>query len=102
MHRALMHKVFHQKDICPITLPFMTEKYTTGKRGRRKSRLPGTETPPRVSFSMRLEQSTFERLNSMLQSFEMSRNDYIARLIEHDLALRERMKPLNTPVRVDT
>ena len=51
---------------------------------------------------MRLEQRTFERLNSMLQSFEMSRNDYIARLIEHDLALRERMKPLNTPVRVDT
>jgi hypothetical protein len=37
----------------------------------------------------------------MLESFNGSRNDYIARLIEHDLSLRERMKPLNTPVRPD-
>lgn len=79
----------------------MTETNSTGKKGRKKSRVLGSETPPRVAFSLRLEASTFERLNAMLESFNGSRNDYIARLIEHDLSLRERMKPLNTPVRTD-
>lgn len=79
----------------------MTETNSTGKKGRKKSRVLGSETPPRVAFSLRLEASTFERLNVMLESFNGSRNDYIARLIEHDLSLRERMKPLNTPVRPD-
>ena len=80
----------------------MTEKPEAAKLGRKKVRLPGSDTPPRVSFSMRLEASTFNRLNAMLASFQGSRNDYIVRLIEHDLSLRERMKPLNTPIRVDT
>ncbi len=47
---------------------------------------------------MRLEESTFERMNKMLKSYNGSRNEYIERLIEFDLQYRERLKPLNTPV----
>lgn len=47
---------------------------------------------------MRLEESTFERMNKMLRSYNGSRNEYIERLIEFDLQYRERLKPLNTPV----
>ncbi len=79
----------------------MNENNPTGKKGRKKSRVLGSETPPRVAFSLRLEASTFDRLNTMLESFQGSRNDYIARLVEHDLSLRERMKPLNTAVRTE-
>jgi hypothetical protein len=66
------------------------------KTTRRKRRVEGTETPPRKEFSMRLEASTFERLNTILLTFEGSRNEYIERLIEFDLAYRERILPLNT------
>jgi hypothetical protein len=74
----------------------MSDKPSQSKKGRKKTRLLGTTTPPRKSFTMRLEAQTFDRLNMMLASFQGSRNDYIERLIEHDLSLRERMKPLNS------
>ena len=60
--------------------------------------MPGTDKPPRKAFSMRLEESTFKRMNNMLKAYNGSRNEYIERLIEFDLAYRERLKPLNTPV----
>ncbi len=68
------------------------------KATRRKRRVPGTDKPPRKAFSLRLEESTFERMNKMLKSYDGSRNEYIERLIEFDLQYRERIKPLNTPV----
>ena len=68
------------------------------KATRRKRRVPGTDKPPRKAFSLRLEESTFERMNKMLKSYNGSRNEYIERLIEFDLQYRERLKPLNTPV----
>jgi len=71
------------------------------KKTRRKRRVPGTEKPPRKSFSLRLEESTFKRMNNMLKSYQGSRNEYIERLIEFDLQYRERIKPLNTPVEPD-
>lgn len=72
------------------------------KKTRRKRRVPGTDKPPRKSFSLRLEQSTLERMNAMLKSYKGSRNEYIERLIEFDLEYRERIAPLNTPVKTDT
>lgn len=71
------------------------------KKTRRKRRVPGTDKPPRKSFSLRLEQSTFDRMNNMLKSYKGSRNEYIERLIAFDLEYRERIQPLNTPVEPD-
>ena len=68
------------------------------KKTRRKRRLPGTDKPPRIAFSLRLEESTFERMNKMLNAYEGSRNEYIEQLIAFDLQYRERLRPLNTPV----
>jgi hypothetical protein len=68
------------------------------KKTRRKRRVPGTDKPPRKSFSLRVEEGTFERMNTMLKSYQGSRNEYIERLIEFDLQYRERLKPLNTPI----
>ena len=68
------------------------------KKTRRKRRLPGTDKPPRIAFSLRLEASTFERMNKMLNAYEGSRNEYIEQLIAFDLQYRERLRPLNTPV----
>jgi hypothetical protein len=70
----------------------------TPKATRRKRRVIGTDTPPRKEFSMRLEQSTFERMNRMLLTYQGSRNEYVERLIEFDLSYRERILPLNTKV----
>lgn len=50
---------------------------------------------------MRLEESTFERMNNLLKSYQGSRNEYIERLIEFDLQYRERIKPLNTSIEPD-
>lgn len=68
------------------------------KKTRRKRRLPGTDKPPRIAFSLRLEASTFEHMNKMLSAYEGSRNEYIEQLIAFDLQYRERLRPLNTPV----
>lgn len=68
------------------------------KRTRRKKRVEGSATPPRRSMVLRLEKSTFDRMNAMLKAYRGSRNDYITRLIEFDLQFRERMQPLNTPI----
>lgn len=71
------------------------------KKTRRKRRVPGTDKPPRKSFSLRLEQSTFDRMNNMLKAYRGSRNEYIEQLIEFDLQYRERIQPLNTSVKPD-
>lgn len=73
----------------------------TEKKTRKKRRGPGTDNPIRPGFTLRLEQSTLDRLNKMLMSYEGSRNEYIESLIEFDLQYRERIKPLNTPVDPD-
>ncbi|MDR7380438.1 hypothetical protein J2X19_005145 [Rhodoferax ferrireducens] len=87
-------KVFRHID--PMTGEIQKEKKT-----RRKRRLPGTDKPPRVSFSLRVEKSTFDRMNKMLKAYKGSRNEYIERLIEFDLSFRERLQPLNTPIDLD-
>lgn len=76
----------------------VTEDQPKEKKTRKKRRLPGTDKPPRKAFSLRLEESTFDRMNKMLKSYKGSRNEYIESLIEFDLRYRERIKPLNTPI----
>ena len=66
------------------------------KKTRRKRRVPGSAKPPRKSFSLRLEESIFDRMNKMLKAYRGSRNEYIERLIEFDLQYRERIEPLHT------
>lgn len=68
------------------------------KKTRRKRRVPGTEKPPRINVTVRMEEQTFNRMNALLKSFKASRNEYIESLIEFDLDYRERIRPLNTPV----
>jgi hypothetical protein len=73
---------------------------TKEKKTRKKRRLPNSSTPPRVSLTLRMEQSTFNAMDELLKTYKGSRNDYICRLIELDLLHVERFKPLNTPVEV--
>lgn len=68
------------------------------KNTRRKRRGPGTDAPQRVQVSLRLEVSTFDRMNKMLSLYKGSRNEYIERLIDFDLSYRDRILPLNTAV----
>lgn len=67
------------------------------KKTRKKRRVPGTETPPRVSFTLRMELASFESMTNLLRTFDGSRNDYICELIDLDLKHRERFRALNTP-----
>jgi hypothetical protein len=79
----------------------MTDDSPKAKKTGYKRRMPGTSKPPRAAFIQRLEQSTFDRLNAMLESYGGSRNEYVERLIEHDLEYRERIRPLNTALPSD-
>jgi len=65
------------------------------KQTRKKRRVEGSATPPRQEFTLRLEQSTFERLNQLVATLPCSRNEYIERLIEFDLAYRQRIEVLD-------
>lgn len=75
----------------------MPAKTNKEKKTRKKRRVPGTETPPRVSFTLRMELALFESMVNLLQTFDGSRNDYICQLIELDVKHRERFRALNTP-----
>lgn len=66
------------------------------KQTRKKRRVEGSATPPRKGIVVRLEQSTFDRLNQLTSALKCSRNQYIERLIEFDLDYRERIGPLNS------
>ena len=59
--------------------------------------MPGTDKPPRKAFCLRLEESTFERLNKMLTGYKCSRNEYVESLILFDLEYQERLRSLNDP-----
>lgn len=79
----------------------MTENDSTiQKATRKKRRGPGTDKPERKEFAVRLEAWTFERLNLMLLNQKVSRNEYIAALIEFDLAYRDRIAGMNTKIDV--
>lgn len=68
------------------------------KQTRRKRRVPGTDKPPLKRLTLRLEEKTLRRIDTLLKSHTGSRNDYIERLIEFDLDYRDRMQPLNKPL----
>jgi hypothetical protein len=74
----------------------MTDEEKNEKSTRKKRRVEGSATPPRLEFTLRLEQRTLERLNRLIATLPCSRNEYIERLIEFDLAYRQRIEVLDT------
>lgn len=65
------------------------------KPPRKKKRVEGSATPPRKPVPLRLEVSTFERMDTMLQGQTISRNKYIEALIEADLDYRDQIAVLS-------
>jgi hypothetical protein len=74
----------------------MADEEDNTKHTRKKRRVEGSDTPPRQEFTLRLEVATFERLNDLVNTLSCSRNEYIERLIEFDLAFRERIQILDS------
>jgi hypothetical protein len=68
------------------------------KQTRKKRRVPGSATPPRVSFLLRMEQAKYLALMELLKGFDGSRNDYICSLLDIELKHAERFKALNTHI----
>lgn len=68
------------------------------KRLRKKRRVVGTATPPRVSFTLRIEQDLFDELGQLVKTFKGSRNEYIIDLISKDIEHFKRFRMLNIPV----
>jgi len=67
----------------------MTDK-NTEKKTRKKRRVPGSATPPRISITLRLEVDTLNGMTALLALFDGSRNDYISKLIDDDLQRSKR------------
>ncbi len=65
---------------------------------RKKRRVPGTETPPRASFVVRIEVTALTAVTELLQHYNGSRNDYVCALINADLEHRKRFIALNTDI----
>ncbi len=68
------------------------------RKPRKKKRVVDSATPPRVSFTLRLEQDLFNQLEQLLAHYDGSRNEYIARLIQLDVSHHAKFQFLNTPV----
>ena len=65
------------------------------KKTRRKRRVPGSLTPPRVPVLLRLEVGTYQKIKELLSNYKISCNKYIEGLIEFDLNYRSRIQNLN-------
>jgi vacuolar-type H+-ATPase catalytic subunit A/Vma1 len=52
------------------------------KGTRRKRRVIGTATPPRIELVLRLEQSTYDEMQTRLKRFKGSQNRYIETAIK--------------------
>lgn len=76
----------------------MSTNPTNEKQTRKKRRVPGTDTPPRVSLVLRMEEVLFDGMNKYLETFDGSRNDYICGLIYIDVKHRERFRVADEPV----
>ncbi len=74
----------------------MISEETPAKKTRKKRRVPGTDTPPRVSLMLRMEQQDFDQMAVILKNAKVSRNDFICSLIAQELAHLERFRALNT------
>jgi hypothetical protein len=59
----------------------MNDTPTRTVKPRKKRRVEGSATPPRVSFSVRMEQAQYEEFTELLKTYSGSRNDYICYLI---------------------
>ena len=65
------------------------------KATRKRRRVPGTDTPPRASIVLRIEQRDPEQLTALLTNAKRSRNDFICGLITAELQHIERFRQLN-------
>lgn len=74
----------------------MEDKKEAPKKPRSRRRVPGTDTPPRVSIALRIEQQDLDQMNALLKHSKLSRNDFICGLITAELIQIERFRALNT------
>jgi len=74
----------------------METKKPEPKKTRTKRRVPGSDTPPRVSIALRMEQQDLDQMTAMLKNSKLSRNDFICGLITAELAHIERFRLLKT------
>jgi hypothetical protein len=51
------------------------------KRPRKKRRVEGSATPPRVSFTVRMEQKDYDAFVEFLKTYSGSQNDYICYML---------------------
>jgi hypothetical protein len=84
------------KEIKAQDRPPMSDEEKHAKQTRKKRRVEGGDNPPRQEFTLRLEVATFERLTHLVATLSCSRNEYIERLIEFDLAYRQRIEILDS------
>jgi hypothetical protein len=59
----------------------MNEISTREVKPRKKRRVEGSDTPPRVSFTVRMEKAQYEEFTEFLKTYSGSQNDYICYLI---------------------
>ena len=62
------------------------------KQSRKKRRVEGSPTPPRVSITVRMEASLFEAMSERIKQYKGSRNEYICDLIDLDTKHGEKFK----------
>jgi len=62
------------------------------KQSRKKRRVEGSATPPRVSITVRMEASLFEAMNVRITRYIGSRNEYICDLIDLDTKHGDKFK----------
>ena len=65
------------------------------KRGRKQIRGVKDGLPERAVFTLRMEAHIFEALNQLLGNSKHSRNEYVVNLIQHDLAIRQLVSPVD-------
>ena len=73
----------------------MESRETQPRKTRARRRVPGSDTPPRVSLALRMEQHDHKQMVAVLKNSQLSRNDFICGLITAELAHLERFRMLN-------
>lgn len=71
------------------------------KRGRKQMRGVEDGLPERSMFTLRMETHVFKALNELLATSTHSRNEYIVNLIQHDLAIRQLITPVDKKLKAE-
>lgn len=62
----------------------------SGKKERKKRRVVGSTTPPRHTFTLRMEQSLFDAMQERLKHYDGSQNEYLCYLVKLEIAHAKR------------